>query len=362
MGLLRKKFEEEIPFRFFLTTLIAGVAPLILLLIVIVLVTLGTNEPLNFHNYSLLSPFYRLITFVVLVSLTTALGVYIFNRKVAQSFLRPIKLLRQKDQQVVAGRLEESLVPEGEIPPDELGEVMKVRNQMIRKLAMDEEELVRSEKLAAIGQLSSSIAHELRNPFTVLQNAVGYLKLPVDKRVETKTQEYLDMIVRHVAQANQIIENLLHFARVRQASPQRVFLNELLREGLDQVRPPVNVKIVWKLDPSSPRVIVDPLQMKQVFVNLALNSFDAMREGGELDLTTTCDGSKVVVLFRDNGVGISSEVLPKIFQPLFSTKPKGTGLGLAISRQLVENNGGQIQAESRSGQGTLFVIELPLVV
>ncbi|MBI1909204.1 MAG: hypothetical protein HYS22_03450 [Deltaproteobacteria bacterium] len=353
---LKRRFAKEISFRFLITFLLAGVAPLVLFLLVIVLVTLGTNEPLSFANFSFLSPFYRLVIFVVVISLTTALAVYVVNRNVASSLLRPITLLREKDRQVTAGRLRESLIPEGEIPPDELGEVIRVRNRMIQRLVADEEELVRSERFVAIGQLASSIAHELRTPFMVLQNAVSVLKLSGLGKEEGKNKEYLDMIVRQVAASDQIVENLLHFARDKEAVPQVVSLNRLVEESLDQARPPISVQVLCHLDPATPVVNADPGQLKQVFINLILNAIEAMPEGGGLEVKTLSDGPRALVQFKDGGLGMTEETISKIFQPLFSTKPKGTGLGLTISKQLLEKNKGEIKVQSSPGKGTLFVL------
>lgn len=354
------RFQKSISFRFLTYFLLAGVAPLFLFLIVIVLVTMGTNEPLSFENFSLLSPFYRLVLFVILISLTTMLGVYWVHRKVSDSLMQPISKINQKNREMLAGQLEKSLISEGEIPPDEIGETMRVRNEMIRRLIADEEALVRKEKFAAIGQLASFIAHDLRTPLATLHNAASNLESFTGSEGTKEIEKQISAIKRQVAVANQIMNNLLDFTREAKPVLAKFSLHALLTETVDEISLPKNISISWRLPRESFKVCGDPIQIRQVFSNLLLNAIQAMPEGGSIEVSASPKDQMMEVHLKDSGGGIHPAILDKIFQPLFSTKEYGTGLGLAISKQLIEKNGGEIFVRSQPGKGSDFSITLPL--
>lgn len=361
-SLLSQRFQREISFRFFVYFLFAGVAPLLLFLIVIIFVTMGTKEPLSFSHISLLSPFYRLVLFVILISLTTMLGVYVINRKVAGSFMKPLARLHEGNKKMQAGQLEPSLIPEEDIPPDEMGEVMRVRNEMIRKLIKEEEELVRKEKFATIGQLASFISHDLRTPLATLSNATFVVEKLLEEHNDAKrdkVHEFFSIINRQVTVANQIMNNILGFAKEPRPQPVPISINSILNDAVKETNLPNNIEVRWQLDKLEPAVYVDPIQIKQVLLNLIINAYQSMPEGGILEIFTFKKGSLVDVHVKDTGCGIDPINQSMIFKALFSTKEAGTGLGLAISKQLVENNRGKIVVNSSLGKGTDFVVSLP---
>jgi signal transduction histidine kinase len=226
-----------------------------------------------------------------------------------------------------------------------------------RALGQAQEELVRKERLAVLGQLAGGVGHELRNPLGVIKNSVFYLRmvLPEDRRV----QRHLQILEREVASANRIIGDLLDFARLRVPARAAIPLNGVVWDVLDRMPPADNVKVVLALADDLPPVAVDPEQMKQVLGNLVLNASQAMPEGGTLRIETGREDEGVFVAVSDTGVGIPAENLDRIFQPLFTTKAKGIGLGLAMSSSLVEANGGAIGVESTPGRGSRFTVRVP---
>jgi signal transduction histidine kinase len=157
------------------------------------------------------------------------------------------------------------------------------------------------------------------------------------------------------------VTDLLDFTRIRPPSQVKVDLKSLVNESLSWSAAPEQVRIHVDLNGYTPLVRTDPEQMSRVFSNIVSNAIQAMSgKDGELNIGATADDNFVSIIFRDTGCGIPPENLGKIFEPLFTTKPKGIGLGLAISKRLVEQNGGKIEVASQVGQGTTFIIKLPL--
>ncbi|MBI4730648.1 MAG: PAS domain S-box protein [Chloroflexi bacterium] len=222
-----------------------------------------------------------------------------------------------------------------------------------------QEQLIRQEKLAVLGQLAGGVGHELRNPLAVINNAVYYLKL-VQPEASGKVKEYLGMIEKETHTAEKIFTDLLDFARIKSVDREPVAVPELVQRVLARFPAPLSVKVKFKLPTDLPPVFADPRQMEQVLGNLVVNAFQAMPQGGALTITATKKRGEIAIAVADTGVGIPPENMQKLFEPLFTTKPKGIGLGLAVSKKLVEANGGRIEVRSKPGKGATFTVNLPL--
>ena len=228
-----------------------------------------------------------------------------------------------------------------------------------RELEEAQDQLVRTEKLATLGQLAGGVGHELRNPLGAIKNAVYFLNMVLDDP-DPDTKETLGILSREVTTSERIISSLLDYARVRSPMRRQVNLNELVRETVTRIAVPENVEIAFHLGESLPPVVADPDQLVQVFSNIILNGCQAMPDGGELVIQSTGDNSRwVEVSVADAGVGISEDVLSKLFEPLFTTKAKGIGLGLPIVKGLVEGHEGVIEVKSQLGVGSTFTVRLP---
>lgn len=228
-----------------------------------------------------------------------------------------------------------------------------------RELRAAQEQLVRQERLAVLGQLAGSAGHELRNPLGVIANAVYFLRL-VQPQATPKIQEYLTLIADETHAAGKIVDDLLDFSRQQMAQRTTTTVAQLLQRALERFPPPAQVTVRLDLPADLPAVRVDPGQLTQVFGNLIVNACQAMPNGGELTLAATLrqDGWMAISV-QDTGVGIPPENLPKLFEPLFTTKARGIGLGLAICRRLTEASGGQISVQSEPGKGSIFTVTLP---
>jgi PAS domain S-box-containing protein len=266
-------------------------------------------------------------------------------------------------------------------------ELQKLNDELERKvdertaqLAMAQDELVRKEKLAVLGQLAGIVGHEIRNPLAVINNAAYFLKTVLSDADET-VKEYLDMIKDEIANSQRIITDLLDFARTKPPHDQPFAVSSLIKQGHGKARIPENITAAIDIPEGLPLLRVDPAQIEQVLHNLITNAIEAMPEGGALNIraheaqgTPAFAGSfgaaspqplspapcYVEISVSDTGVGISPENMKKLFQPLFTTKAKGIGLGLVVCKNLTEANGGKIKVESDPGRGTTFKMLLPI--
>jgi len=220
------------------------------------------------------------------------------------------------------------------------------------------ESLMRKEKLSALGEMASSVGHELRNPLGVIKNAMYFFNLKKDRFEDETIQESIKIINSEIETANKIINNLLDFTRV--TSPVRISLNlnHLLREALKKSVIPPEIDVVEDLSDSLYPTAVDATQMTQIFLNLIENAVQAMEEGGTLTISTRASNDYVVVDISDTGFGIPKCDLEKIFEPLFTSKAKGTGLGLSICHRLAEANNAILEVNSTEGQGSVFTIRV----
>ncbi|MBS7288902.1 MAG: GHKL domain-containing protein, partial [Candidatus Freyarchaeota archaeon] len=227
-------------------------------------------------------------------------------------------------------------------------------------------ELREKERLAAIGQAATSIAHDLRSPLQVLTNSVylikmGISKLPVpivDQLRNLGVMESLSMIEKQIGYINKILSDLQEVSRPIRPNLKSIGLEGLIQESLQSVTVPTNVEVTVR--DGGVETKLDPYLMKRVLVNLIENAVQAMPNGGKLMIETSKTDSEVFITIKDTGMGIPKDVLENLFQPFFTTKTKGTGLGLNTSKRIIEAHGGAISVESEVGKGTTFTIRIPI--
>jgi len=224
------------------------------------------------------------------------------------------------------------------------------------------ERVRKADRLAAVGELSAGIAHELRNPLASISGSIEMLYHEL--ALEGENRRLMELIMRESDRLDRIISDFLEFARLR--TPRRLPANlvrcveevaTLLRQNADKSD---GILIHAVCDPRLPDVWMDDEQMRQVFMNLAVNSCEAMERGGALEINATRAGEDTVrVSFADSGPGIDPEGMERLFEPFFTTKDGGTGLGLAMANKIVTAHGGSI--EYRNGErGAVFTIVLPV--
>lgn len=226
------------------------------------------------------------------------------------------------------------------------------------ELAEIRDELIRTTRLAAIGQVAASIAHELRNPLGAAGNACYYLKR-YGSGEKAQLEEYLDIIKQELGTAHSVIDSLLSMARAEEPAKQDVDLGDLVNEVFRGIQTNDNVTCRITLAPEPFVVKVDSNQIGQVVANLVRNATQAMDGQGELLVEASHGAGADIIVFRDSGPGVTPEILDKLFEPLVTTKAKGTGLGLTICQQIIERHGGTIEAANRDEGGAAFTIRLP---
>ena len=241
-----------------------------------------------------------------------------------------------------------------------LKEYSEKLEEILKELRDTQEELVRKERLAVLGQLAGGVSHELRNPLGAIKNATFFLNMVMEEP-EPEVKETLEILEREVKSSEKIINSLLSFARPKSLVIRKVEINDIIREVLSRSVIPKNVELINKLAKSLPSIFADPDQLKQVFGNIILNATQAMSKGGQLIVKSEVQNQNYIAIsINDSGVGISEENQEKLFKPLFTTKAKGIGLGLAICKTIVEDHGGSIETKSELGRGSIFLIKLPI--
>ncbi len=271
----------------------------------------------------------------------------------------------RRDGEIIEGNLSAAILygPSGE----ELASVgifvdLKERLHMERNLREVQEKLLQSEKLAAMGRLTSQIAHELNNPLYGIMNTLELLKTEIPPK--SKRRRILEMALSETERLTELLRKMLSFSRPDEEEKQPTNMNTILDEILLLVKKQLQehgIQVAASFQDALPLVNASRNQLRQVFLNLIANARDAMPEGGTLTITTSSTKDRVRIEIEDDGVGIREENLPRIFDAFFTTKDsvKDVGLGLSVCYGFIEEHGGDIRVRSRHGEGTTFTILLP---
>ncbi|GLI34110.1 ATP-binding protein [Desulforhabdus amnigena] len=254
---------------------------------------------------------------------------------------------------------------ESDIPPDELGSVMRAINSMSDELKNREEMIVQSKKLASIGILTAGVAHELGNPLNnISMLAQAYVEL-YDNLSREDRIDFMNKVEEETERIKEIVKNLLDFAKPKELHLKAVGINDTIKKSLKLVHNMIcvcNIEVQPLLQDGLPPVMIDEHQILEVLINLITNAIQAGSPRDTVTITSSLsnDRGSVEIEVRDRGKGISSELLPYVFDPFFTTKgADGTGLGLFVSYGIIKNHGGNLMVSSELGKGTCFTIQLP---
>ncbi|MFP4158700.1 MAG: PAS domain S-box protein [Desulfobacterales bacterium] len=271
----------------------------------------------------------------------------------------------RKDGEIIDGSLSAAMIYDDE--GNEVATVgsfvdMTERIEMERTLRSTQEQLLQSEKLAAMGRLTSQIAHELNNPLFGIMNTLELLKSEIPP--ENKRRKLLDMSLSETVRLAEMLRKMLSFSKPDEEEKAPVNINTIIDELLmlhDKQLRENSIKVKSELADDIPEVYASRNQMRQVFLNMISNARDAMPEGGTLTFRTWHKSKTVYIEITDTGQGIKEENLNRIFDSFFTTKDtvKGVGLGLSVCYGFVKDHGGDIKAKSKAGEGTTFTISLP---
>jgi len=273
---------------------------------------------------------------------------------------------RRKDGELIEGDLSASLIYDekgNEIASVGIFKDLRERLKMERELREIQQALLQSEKLAAMGRLTSQIAHELNNPIYGIMNTLELLKTEIPP--ESKRRRILDLSLSEIQRLSEMLRNMLSFSKPEEEKRKPVKIDELI-EGIllvmDKQMRESNIQVETSFDPGIPEIMASTNQMRQVMLNILKNAKEAMPKGGVLTVRTGKEDNKVLVQIQDTGIGIPEEIRDKIFEAFFTTKQKvkGVGLGLSVCYGIIKDHGGDIKVESEEGKGTTFVISLPV--
>ncbi|MBC7796148.1 MAG: HAMP domain-containing protein [Pyrinomonadaceae bacterium] len=308
----------------------------------------------------------RYLTFSMITALVPNLLLVLL---IVRFISRPIRRITLAAVQVANGAYGATV---NESSNDEIGLLAESFNEMSLKMAGDieqlkklNEQLVQTEKLAAMGTLAAGLAHEVNNPLASISSLVQILQTKPD--LDSETNEMLRLVSTQIERITNVTRSMLDFAKPRPAARTSVNIREILESSLrlasfDKIFH--SLKLIKNFDESAPKINADSDQLQQVFLNLLLNARDAMPNGGELKLQTAFDNTtnEIKITLTDNGSGIAKENLGHIFNPFFTTKAtgKGTGLGLAVCYGIVTAHGGRIEVAPNKPNGTTFFIYLPV--
>ena len=304
--------------------------------------------------------------------------------------IKPITLLAEGMEKVTKGELDHRI----EInTKDEMGMLARTFNEMTKELKVarerlenwakeleeevrkkteeirrGQEQMIHTEKLASLGRMAAGVAHELNSPLTGIVTFAHLMlqRIPPENKMD---REDLEVIIEQAERCSKIIKGLLGFSRALPAEKSDIRINDTIRHVIDMVKNQAkfhNIKIITDLSPDLPDIKGDASQLQQVYMNLLINAADAMNDRGEIRIATRMikeDGVDYIEIeFTDTGPGIPEEYMGRLFEPFFTTKPvgKGTGLGLSVSHGIVRKHGGHIIVKSKVGEGTTFLIRLPV--
>ena len=276
---------------------------------------------------------------------------------------RPVKVLVESTRKLKGGDLDHRVAG----LTDEFGEVAASLNEMAGSLKEQMHKMQRTEQMVVVGELAAGLAHEIKNPMAGIKVAMSVLS--GEAYISPEDKAVLQKVVAEITQLEGLMKSFLNFAKPQKPRLEPVNVNQMLNTTLtfhlkhQAVGAGGSGKIeIVKEFGELPPTLADPTQLQRIFLNLFLNALHAMPRGGELGVRTCLeeDGKTIRVEVSDTGSGIREDLIDKVFQPFFTTKPKGTGLGLAISRQMIEQHEGSIAVANRPGGGVVFNILLPV--
>jgi signal transduction histidine kinase len=281
---------------------------------------------------------------------------------IARQIIRPFNRFEKYTERIAAGDF--SLITPARRFRDEFTNLAIALNRMLSELKKREEQLIQSRKLAAVGNLTAGIAHELNNPLNNISLTTEALIDEFEEWDKPTKIKMLHDIFSQVERASATVANLLDFTRREQEAFEPVFLKNVLERTLKLMANEINlsnVRLNVGLDDNLPPIMGNQNNLQQVFLNLFINALQAMPDGGTLSVRARTENESLKVIVNDTGIGIPKENLDSVFDPFFTTKElgKGTGLGLSVSYGIIQKHKGSITVDSEVGKGTSFTIMLP---
>ncbi len=281
-----------------------------------------------------------------------------------RTILKQISFIQQTTERISKGDF--SYIPQDSQQSSSFSLIIGAFNRMIRELDERQNALIQAKKLSAVGTLVSGIAHELNNPLNNISLTAEAILEDISDLSKEEIEEMLQEILEEARRASSVVKNLLDFSRRRKTDiTELIDIKKIIDSTIKLVKNQLmisDIQLIRNIPSELPKIKGNEDNLKQVFINLFLNAIQAMPNGGYLKISAREKEGFIEIAVEDSGVGMPPEVLDRIFDPFFSTKPvgKGTGLGLSIVYGIVKKHGGHIEVKSRQGQGTTFFVYLPV--
>ena len=305
-----------------------------------------------------------MILFIISVVVFLALGIVVAFY-LSRMLVQPLLQMQQAMDKIAHGDF--TPLPEPPTSSEEFFALFRAFNRMIHELEVHQEQLVQSRKIAAVGTLTSGIAHELNNPINNIVLTAESLKEDFRSLSQEEAMGLIQDILIQSDRASEIVKGLLDFSRAEHPEFVALSIGTVIQDTLKLVRNQLalsGINVEQDIPADLPPIRGEKKSLQQVFLNLFINAIQAMLDGGTLQVSAhpSPDGQWMVIDVKDTGVGIDPEHLPQIFDPFYTTKQvgRGTGLGLSVTYGIVEKHGGHIEVKSRKGAGATFTVTLPL--
>ena len=276
---------------------------------------------------------------------------YFFSRSISN----PINHLRKLAHMISEGTFDIKLEMSGSEELQHLGNDLK---KMAKKLEESREQLIKSERLSSIGEISSRISHDLRNPLQILQSSLDLLESKSKEKLDSNSTRYISLMRDQIDTMVHLVNDVLDFARVKPLKLESTSITKILNQINNSMKIPKNIKISFPKN--DVELFCDTEQIRIVFVNLLSNAIESIGENeGEIILRVNEGDEKITIDCEDSGSGILPKDLKRVFEPLFSSKPDGVGLGLVSCKTIIQQHGGTIKASNAPSGGALFTITFP---
>ena len=235
------------------------------------------------------------------------------------------------------------------------------KEKLEQLVAEKSQEMIKKERLSVIGELASRLAHDFRNPLSIIKNGTELIKIKLGDNIDDKTKNQLQIMSRAISRMTTQIDEVMNFVKIRSLILEESSLLEIIKYTVSTISIPQNIKII--IPENDIKIVCDANMMEVVLGNMITNAVQAINnKDGSIIISLSDEKENVSINIKDTGSGIPQEVLPKIFDPLFTTKQSGTGLGLVSCKNIIEQYGGKIQVTSEKEKGTTFTILIPKVV
>lgn len=321
--------------------LISSIIPLIF--VGVMMYNFGKNFTLEEHS----------ITTVVAFVSVIGLAVIIYALHTTKSLTIPLSKIRDATDKIAEGNYDIEIEING---TSEMNDLVSDITKMTKKLSEDRTQLINSERLSAIGELSARIAHDLRNPLSIIKNGFEVIQRD-DEHFNEKTRERLPRIERAIFRISHQVDEVLDYVSPKPLTFRTVNLSDIVESSIERIA--ISNEVDLQVLIKNHKFTCDPEKVEIVIVNLLENAIQAMNNKGRLSIRGFDVNGEIILEIQDSGPGIPQNVLPKIFDPLFTTRMIGTGLGLPSCKSIIEKHGGTISVETQVGIGTTFSVTLP---